>query len=245
MRERPPRHRRRVGDRARNRDRPRAGRRQGDACDIEEAALATAVEGLKHANADVDGVVADVSIKAELQTAAEATIARFGKVHVLVNNAGVGGGGPYGAWTDAAWDWTIGVNLMSVIWGIEIFGPLLERHGEGGHIVSTASVAGLVSSSSMPYNVSKYGVVALSEGLRLDLAPRGDRRLGAVSRLHPHPHRGLAPKPAVRFAPAIDGALPSARFLERIQTINARIAHGIDPGYVGELVREGVEKNWP
>src|SRR5271165_2356712 len=77
-------------------------------CDIEEAALAKAVEGLKRTNADVDGVKADVSLKSELQAAADATVARYGKVHVLVNNAGVGGGGPYGAWTGATWDWALG-----------------------------------------------------------------------------------------------------------------------------------------
>jgi NAD(P)-dependent dehydrogenase (short-subunit alcohol dehydrogenase family) len=73
----------------------------------------------------------------------------------------------------SGWNWTLGVNLMAVIWGIEIFGPLIEKHGEGRHIVSTASIAGLISSGSNSYNVSKYGVVALSEGLRIELAPRG------------------------------------------------------------------------
>src|SRR5258708_8688234 len=67
----------------------------------------------------------------------------------------------------------MGVSLMASIWGIEIFGPLIEQHGEGGHIVSTASIAGLISGESNAYNVSKYGVVALSEGLRRELAPRG------------------------------------------------------------------------
>src|SRR3954464_7703561 len=142
-------------------------------CDIEDAALQAAVAQLKRTNADVDGVRADVSLKGELQAAADATIARYGKIHILVNNAGVGGGGPYGTWSDAGWDWTLGVNLRSVVWGIEIFGPLIERHGEGGHIVSTASIAGLISGRSTAYNVSKYGVVALSEGLWAELAPRG------------------------------------------------------------------------
>src|SRR3974390_1938273 len=142
-------------------------------CDIEEAALARAVGGLKLTNADVDGVKADVSLKAELKAAADATIARYGKVHILVNNAGVGGGGSYRSWTDSSWQWTLGVNLMAVIWGVEIFGPLIERHGEGGHVVSTASIAGLIANSANPYNVTKYGVVALSEGLRPELAPRG------------------------------------------------------------------------
>src|SRR5262249_13164914 len=143
-------------------------------CDIEEQALAKAVADLKsRTNADVDGVKADVSLKQELQAAADATISRYGRVHILVNNAGVGGGGSYGEWTDAGWNWTLGVNLMSVIWGFEIFGPLIESHGEGGQIVSTASVAGLISGGNPIYAVSKYGVVALSEGLRTVLAPRG------------------------------------------------------------------------
>src|SRR5437868_10460879 len=142
-------------------------------CDIEEQALAKAVADLKRTNADIDGVTADVSLKAELQAAADATVARYGKVHILVNNAGVGAGGSYGQWTDASWNWVLGVNLMSVIWGFEIFGPLIEGHGEGGQIVSTASIAGLIAGAGTPYNVSKYGVVALSEGLRLTLAPRG------------------------------------------------------------------------
>ena len=70
-------------------------------CDIEEEALFRATEGLKRTNADVQDVKADVSLKTELKAAAEATIARYGKVHILVNNAGVGGGGPYGLWTQA------------------------------------------------------------------------------------------------------------------------------------------------
>src|SRR3954467_1821017 len=71
-------------------------------CDIEEEALAKAVADLKLTNADVDGVKAGVSLKAKLQTAADATAARYGTVHILVNNAGVGGGGSYGRWTDAS-----------------------------------------------------------------------------------------------------------------------------------------------
>lgn len=142
-------------------------------CDIEQEALKKAVADLKtRTNVDVDCVNADVSLKGELQAAADATVARYGRIHILVNNAGVGGGGTYGEWTDAGWNWVLGVNLMSVIWGFEIFGPLIEAHGEGGHVVSTASVAGLIAGPSLAYDVSKYGVVALSEGMRNVLAPR-------------------------------------------------------------------------
>jgi NAD(P)-dependent dehydrogenase (short-subunit alcohol dehydrogenase family) len=213
-------------------------------CDIEEAALEKAVAGLKQTNADIDGVRADVSVKAELQAAAEATLARYGEVHIVHNNAGVTGGGGYGAWTDAGWSWTIGVNLMAVIWGVEIFGPLIERHGQGGHIVNTASIAGLISGSGNAYNVTKYGVMALSEGLRVELAPRG---IG-VSVLCPGFIRtqiidSVRNLPG-RFAGAVpvtpmEGATP-----DWLTSIRDRIAGGIDPLYVGDLVREGIEEDW-
>ena len=214
-------------------------------CDIEEAALAWAVEALKPSNAEIAGVKADVSLKRELQAAADATIERFGAVNILVNNAGVGGGGPYGVWDDALWDWTLGVNLMSVISGVEIFGPLIEKAGAPGQIVSTASIAGLLSRTSMPYNVSKYGVVALSEGLRVDLAPRG---IG-VSVLCPGfihtqintSHRNLPE----RYGPRLKAAMEQAPPNEFIKMLQARIEDGLDPDYVGELVREGIEGDWP
>jgi NAD(P)-dependent dehydrogenase (short-subunit alcohol dehydrogenase family) len=214
-------------------------------CDIEAPALAEAVEGLKRAGAEVDGVKADVSLKADLEQAARATIARFGKVHVLVNNAGVGGGGVYGGWTDAGWSWMIGVNLMAVIWGIEIFGPLIEGHGEGGHIVSTASMAGLMSGASSPYSVTKYGVVALSEGLRRELAPRGV----GVSVLCPGLVRTRIADSArnlpSRFAGAVGGAPTGGPTAEQLGMLRDLLAKGVDPNYVGELVREGVEDDWP
>jgi len=214
-------------------------------CDIEEEALGRATDGLKLTNADVDSVRADVSLKAELKAAAQTAIAHYGKIHILVNNAGVGGGLPYGMWTDAGWEWTIGVNLMAVVWGIEIFGPLIEQHGEGGHIVSTASMAGLLSSGSQPYNVSKYGVVALSEGLRVELAPRG---IG-VSVLCPGFVRtqimtSLRNMPG-RFERPSEEALNAIRSSKPFQMIQDRVSKGVDPLYVGELVREGIENDWP
>lgn len=215
-------------------------------CDIEQAALDTALADLRQTNADVDGVIADVSLKDELKKAAEATIERFGKVHILVNNAGVGGGDSYDNWTQTGWDWTMDVNVMGVVYGIEIFGPLIESHKEGGQIVNTASVAGLMSSSGAPYFVSKYGVVALSEGLRVELEPRN---IG-VSVLCPGiiktqildsgrnlPDRYGSAKTNLLWAPEDQDESEANQFRERIQA-------GIDPNYVGELVREGIEKNW-
>ncbi len=74
---------------------------------------------MKLTNADVDGVLADVSLKSELQAAADAVITCFGRAHIAVNNAGVTGRGGYGAWSGSSWNWTIGVNLMAVIWDVE------------------------------------------------------------------------------------------------------------------------------
>lgn len=214
-------------------------------CDIEEEALAKAVADLKLTNADVDSVRADVSLKAELKAAADATVARYGKIHILINNAGVGGGGGYGRWTDASWNWTLGVNLMSVIWAIEIFGPLIEAHGEGGQIVSTASIAGLISGANPSYNVTKYGVVALSEGLRVTLAPLA---IG-VSVLCPGfvrtqimNSRRNVPQ---RFAGALEDLPTEGPRAEFVKVLKERVSKGIDPLYVGELVREGIENDWP
>ena len=213
-------------------------------CDIEQAALDKALAGLRATNADVQGVRADVSLKPELQAAAEATLAAYGRVDIVVNNAGVGGGGGYGAWTDASWSWTLDVNLMAVIWGVEIFGPLIERHGEGGQIVNTASIAGMISGSGNAYNVSKFGVVALSEGLRNELAPRN---IG-VSVLCPGFIRTQIADSGRnrpdRFAD--QGQAPTGQVPpEWIANIRERIDGGIDPLYVGELVREGIEGDWP
>jgi NAD(P)-dependent dehydrogenase (short-subunit alcohol dehydrogenase family) len=214
-------------------------------CDIEEAALATALNVLRATNADVDGFRADVSLKAELQAAADATLARFGRVDILVNNAGVGGGGDYGQWTDASWDWTIGVNLMSVIWGIEIFGPLIEAHGEGGQIVSTASVAGLIAAANPAYNVTKFGVVALSEGLRETLALRN---IG-VSVLCPGWIRTKIMESTrnlpSRFEGGVEGFPEDGPVGEFAKLATTAVAAGLDPLYVGELVREGIENDWP
>ncbi len=213
--------------------------------DIERDALDREVARLAATNADVAGVRADVSLKAELQRAADAAIERFGKVHILVNNAGVGGGGTYGEWSDASWDWVIGVNLMSVVWGIEIFGPLMEQHGEGGQIVSTASMAGLVAAVAPGYNVTKYGVVALSEGLRPTLAAKG---IG-VSVLCPGFIRTRIMESARAIPERLVGqiALPDPTALPNEFAVMATqaIQNGIDPLYVGELVVEGIEGDWP
>ncbi len=138
--------------------------------DINQAALDSVVAELRETGADVIGVQTDVSKADAIQTLADATMAQFGAVHLLFNNAGVGSGGFVWESTDADWQWVMGANVWSVIHGVRIFTPLMLVHGEPAHIVNTASAAGLINAPNMGiYNVSKHAVVALSETLYQDL----------------------------------------------------------------------------
>jgi NAD(P)-dependent dehydrogenase (short-subunit alcohol dehydrogenase family) len=143
--------------------------------DIEPAALDSAVAELTRMGTEVRGVLCDVADRAAVERAAAATIAAFGKVHVLCNNAGVSAwGGPVEQMSPGDWDWVIGVNLMGVIHGITAFLPRIKAQGEGGHVVNTASMAGMVSPPRMsPYNVTKFAVVTLSETLAAELEGSG------------------------------------------------------------------------
>lgn len=145
--------------------------------DIEEGALAQVVDELRAGGGDVIGVRTDVRHETEIQALADATIEAFGAVHVVHNNAGVVTSAPLDQLTTADWEWVLGVDLWSVIFGIKTFLPLIKQAGEG-HIVNTASTAGLQSAPGIgPYNVAKFGVVALTETLALELA--GDDRINA------------------------------------------------------------------
>jgi NAD(P)-dependent dehydrogenase (short-subunit alcohol dehydrogenase family) len=142
--------------------------------DIEIQALESAVDELRAAQVRAEGVVADVTRRDSLRAAALETIARFGKIHVVCNNAGVGAGGPLGQVPEKDWNWVIDVNLLGVVHGMEIFTPLILSHGEGGHVVNTASMAGLVSPAGMePYCATKYAVLGMTEGWAQQLAPQG------------------------------------------------------------------------
>ena len=139
--------------------------------DIDERALATATAELKAQGVPVIGHRTDVSKGDEVERLATAALAAFGAVHIVCNNAGVA---PLGAvWenAEADWRWALGVNLWGVIHGVRVFTPILLRQRDAGHIVNTASVAGLISPPGMGvYSVTKHAVVALSETLHHDLA---------------------------------------------------------------------------
>ncbi len=120
--------------------------------------------------------VTDVSREDEIAALAAASFARFGAVHLLCNNAGVGYSRLVTEHSTADWDWVLGVNLMSVVHAIRHFVPRMQQQAQDSHVVNTASAAGLISSPGMAaYNVSKHGVVTLSETLYAELAEQKSR----------------------------------------------------------------------
>jgi NAD(P)-dependent dehydrogenase (short-subunit alcohol dehydrogenase family) len=139
--------------------------------DIEEGALTTAVERLRHPHSNVQGIICDVADPASVEKAAAETFEVFGNVHVLCNNAGVAGGSGIDDISVETWRWVVDVNLMGVVHGISSFLPRMRAQGEGGHIVNTASMAGLENGLGFsPYAASKFAVVSMSEGLAWQLS---------------------------------------------------------------------------
>lgn len=139
--------------------------------DIDRTGLETAVSNLSTNGGDVDCVTCNVADPESVQSAARATIERFGKVHLLVNNAGILTLGSADKTSHQDWKRCIDVNLMGVIYGVEAFLPLIRAHGEGGHILNTASVGGHVGFAGWtPYCVTKHAVIGYSECLSSELS---------------------------------------------------------------------------
>jgi NAD(P)-dependent dehydrogenase (short-subunit alcohol dehydrogenase family) len=138
--------------------------------DVEQQPLDDAARELSDGGASTLALRTDVSKRDDVQALADAAFERFGNVHVLCNNAGVGAGTL--SWLDPLedWEWVLGVNLWGVIHGIRAFVPRMLERGEEGHIVNTASVAGLMAGAGgASYTASKFGVVGLSESLYYEL----------------------------------------------------------------------------
>src|SRR5438128_764992 len=142
--------------------------------DIDQRALAAVVDSIKARGGEALGVPTDVTDLSSVQALAAAAFEAFGKVSVLCNNAGVALWGGLESATHRDWQWVLGVNLWGVIHGVEAFVPRMIASKEPGHIVNTASMAGLVATRGLGvYNTSKYAVVGLSETLAKDLRPYG------------------------------------------------------------------------
>jgi NAD(P)-dependent dehydrogenase (short-subunit alcohol dehydrogenase family) len=145
--------------------------------DVEEEPLRKAASEMETLGADVIYVRVDVSKFEEVEALARTTVEAFGAVHVLCNNAGVAGRlGPLWTQSQKDWDWVLGVNLWGVVHGIRAFVPMMVEQGTEGHVVNTASIAGLISlPNTGAYNVSKHAVVTLSETLHHELALVGSK----------------------------------------------------------------------
>jgi len=216
---------------------------KGMLADIETDALAAAVKSLHNFGPDVRGVTCDVADPASVERAAEASYEAFGIVHVVCNNAGVAGGSGIDDIPLDTWRWVLDVNLMGVLHGIRTFLPHIRAHGEGGHIVNTASMAGIVSGLGFsPYAASKFAVVAMSEGLAIELEPLGigvtvlcpgfvRTRIGASGRNRPE-----------RYGPTQmpDPASPAGALAARIAEL---LASGIDPSDVAARVLAAIRED--
>ena len=138
--------------------------------DLEVAALDAAVSGLRDQGAEAIAVEADVANLIDVEGLADRTWSEFGAAHIVFNNAGVAVSGPIAEMSHADWKWVIDVDLWGPIHGVEVFVPRMIEQGAGGHVVNTASFAGVVPNDDLGvYCVAKYGVVALSEVLQREL----------------------------------------------------------------------------
>lgn len=146
--------------------------------DVQTDALEAAVSGLVAAGHDAHGVACDVADLGAVTALADEAFDRMGAVHIVFNNAGVAVGGPIAEMTHDDWKWIIDVDLWGPIHGVEAFLPRMITQGEGGHLLFTASFAGLVPNEGLgPYCVAKYGVVAMAEVLRRELR---DHNIGST-----------------------------------------------------------------
>jgi NAD(P)-dependent dehydrogenase (short-subunit alcohol dehydrogenase family) len=143
--------------------------------DVQVDALERTTEELQEQGAEILSMVCDVRKGTHVEELATAAMVRFGGVHLVFNNAGVGSGGLIWENSEADWEWVLGVNLWGVIHGVRVFTRLMlecakREPGYQGHIVNTASMAGLLNAPAMGvYNVSKHAVVSLTETLYHDL----------------------------------------------------------------------------
>jgi NAD(P)-dependent dehydrogenase (short-subunit alcohol dehydrogenase family) len=210
--------------------------------DVEEPALEVAERNLRDKGAPVLTVRADVSKVVDVEHLAARAYDHFGAVHVLCNNAGVGSAGLTWEQSIEDWQWVIGVNLWGVIFGLRTFIPRMLAQGAEGHVVNTASVAGLVTAPYMSiYGATKHAVVAMTESLRMELemlgAPIGASVLcpGFVATNIGDSERNR-PEELKNVAVAKETAQQAVmRELARQQ-----IAAGLKPSEVAEMVLESI-----
>ncbi|HBD11780.1 MAG TPA: short-chain dehydrogenase [Porticoccaceae bacterium] len=204
--------------------------------DIEAEPAKKAADELKGKGLDAASVQVDVSKLESVQAAADTTIDTFGKVHVVCNNAGIAVGGYSETCNMRNWNWVVDVNLWGVVYGLQAFVPKILEQDEGGHVVSTASMAGMVGlRGAGPYNATKFAVVGMMETFAADHRKHNIEasvlcpgivatNIGHSGRNRPEEYGGVVQ--------------PS----EKDRTAEM-LAQGLDPDIVGDLVLEAIQEN--
>ncbi len=207
--------------------------------DLDTGMLEETVAELRAGGVEAESTTCDVSQLAQVEALAQTTLDRFGAVHVVCNNAGIGIPTPTSKMNLDDWKWIIDVDLWGPIYGVKVFLPLLEAQGEG-HINATSSLAGLFAHRMMgAYNVAKFGVVALMETLERELRAR-DSPVHA-SCLCPGPINTNISRHSVSYRPSkakpkTDGEASG----KTAAGIQASLEAGMDPDAVGELVLDAI-----
>ena len=204
--------------------------------DINADGLQVAAKGLGFDDSRISTVVCDVKNADSVNAAAQATIDAFGKVHIVMNNAGVGLGGFPGSIPLDDWRWITDINFLGVVYGVEAFVPLMQAHGEGGYIVNTASMAGHVTGPGMaPYHATKFAVVGYSEALAQEL----EKINIGVSVLCPtwvksNIHNTAAKRPSADP----ESPMPESKVYEAMKNF---VENGISPDVLADLVLKSMQ----
>ena len=211
--------------------------------DVEEEALDKAVKQLRQYQHRVIGVKTDVLIKESVSELFARANEEYGNIHILCNNAGIGAGsGNKGIWEveKENWDWTLGVNFYGVLYGLQAFLPHMVAHGEEGHVVTTASLAGLLTGAGT-YGVSKHAVLALAESLNQDLISRNSK-IGAsvlcpgfVNTNITDSERNRPQHLKVKDQPELD--------LQAMEMFNLLLKQGKEPSEIAEIVLNSIKEN--
>jgi NADP-dependent 3-hydroxy acid dehydrogenase YdfG len=218
--------------------------------DIEQSALDRVQAEFDKTNAEVITLKVDVTDRDAMEKAAQETEAAFGKVHVVCNNAGVAVGGTLDAMDYKDWDWVMGVNLDGVVNGVQTFVNRIKKHGEGGHFVNTASMAGQIAIPGLGvYNTTKYAVVGMSETMRADLAPHNigvsvlcpgvvTTNIFNSGRNRPEELQGETDTASLVLSANVDDA-------ERAAQMQQIMANALDPAVVGDMVLAAIQADDP
>ena len=216
--------------------------------DVETEPLHLAETSIRSSGGTVLAVRTDVMREAEVERLADTAFETWGNVHVLCNNAGVSGGaGADGLWNvpKADWDWVLGVNFHGVLHGIRHFVPRMLAKGEAGHIVNTASAAGLVTGGTgAPYTISKHGVVALSELLYKDFKARNAKLSASVlcpGWVDTKIIDSVRNRPQ-ELSPETQPA-PTAAMLMRLAAVRGFLKSGFQPEEIARLVLDAIKSD--